>query len=114
MIYSWFLCSFSLAIICLHYTPEMTRTKPWNVRPEDLPDDLPEKPVYDYADVEKTKTCGLKFKTRPHRLLLWANAHKREYPTAKWERQTVDTVTMRTGNHNKEFGSLVVKFHMIG
>ena len=89
----------------------MTRTKPWNTKPEDLPDDLPEKPVYDYADVEKTKTCGLKFKTRPHRLLLWANAHKREYPTAKWERQTVDTVTMRTGNHNKEFGSLVVKFH---
>ena len=89
----------------------MPRTKPWNINPEDLPDELPEKPVFDYVDADKTHTCGLKFKTRSHRLLLWVNAHKREYPSAKWERQTIDTVTMRTGRNNKTTGSLVVKFH---
>ena len=88
-----------------------SRTKPWNLQPQELPIEVPEKPVFDYEDADRTISCGLKFKTRPHRLLLWVNAHRSAFPAAKWERRTIDTVTMRTGNNNKKVGSLVVKFH---
>ena len=90
----------------------MPTTKPWNIKPEDLPADLPEVPVYDYEDQECTRPCGMKFKTKPDRFCLWVHAHRREFSTASWEKQTDDTITMRTGRANKEFGSIVVKFHI--
>ena len=84
-------------------------TKPWNTHPDDLQTN--EVPVTDYIDSSRDQPCSMKFKTKPDRLNPWIAAHKQVYPTAKWELQTEDTHTMRTGSNNKTSGSIVVKFH---
>ena len=42
-----------------------SRTKPWNLQPQELPTDIPEIPVFDYENADRTVSCGLKFKTKP-------------------------------------------------
>ena len=91
--------------------PPKVKTKPWNTSPELMEHEV----LYvDYRDENKSVTNNYKFKTTQDRSRLWIQAHRSqsEFATAKWEVKSADVITMRTGSHDRKFGSVVVKFHL--
>ena len=89
-----------------------TQTKPWNTCLDSVePDD---QVFTDHKDPEKTVITNYKLKSTLPRCRLFIHAHRNhaDFQNVKWEQRSADVVTMRTGSHNRSFGSVVVKFHL--
>ena len=91
--------------------PPKSKTKHWNTSPELMTEEC----LYiDWRDEGQTVVNNYKLRSQLDRARLWIQAHRdhTEFKTAKWEVRSADVVTMRTGSHNRTFGSVVVKFHL--